>query len=485
MKIKYLLSVLFFTVMIMASALERQDCQLRIPGIRQVYPVDLNGDACLDLVIIHSRQETSDRPSMRSLSVYHYQEGYGLQPDMEFEVGEDDMVFDWGDIDRDGLPELVFIRPDGVLARHPGENVPKEEMIINASSLFTGADPAELPRWPVLMNIKNDPVPEIVLPAPGGFMIFSKDTSGEYQVTGCCTIPCKYAIRTGNSLVLETRLPRICPGFLNSDSCMDLAFLGKDQLDIVCGPFGTDPGNTCPASRDRRIRFALERAPVSAIESLAPADIEVETLDLNGDRLDDVILSRASRGGFTKSLSQLQLYYNRGGSFDSLPDQVLTAENFFGDHMITDLNADGRPDIVLLQFPIGLVRAARFLITRQLGYSFDLYYMKPDGKYPEIPDRTLSFRRSSKIRDLLKPELAAVTDWNGDGRADILVNVKKDEIAGFVQEKKGFPKKANLKIQIPVSSDHWIGDLNHDGKADLLFWTPESGMLRCNLSGEP
>ena len=462
-----------FTLCSLIAAQPACDEILSVPGVQQVYPVDLDSDGLLDLIIVHFQQENMQQKGRRTVSVFLNQDGYSSsQADYEA-TGE--VVMDWADINQDGLLELVFIRPDGLCCWNP---VCDEQYSIDLdSSLFSGADPVRLPQWPFLFNVDSESKPEILLPTRSGMQIFKIDTSGSARRYLYLSTEMEYRTDLEETLTLTTRLPVICQQDMNKDLKPDIVLLTGDKMTIYLNDW-SESNSPDLKTAGKQIRFATDEHNLSMLESLAPSDNRLEVSDLNHDGYSDVLLSYASKAGFTKSTSQLQIYFSREGRFNPLPDQVLMADNFFGDHIITDLNQDGLEDLALLQFPIGLFRAARFLLTRRLKYGFDVYYQKPESGYAGSPDQKLRFTRHSKLKNVLRPEVSAFLDWNGDGLKDLLVNVNHTKIVVFIQQNGRFSGKPSVRINIPVSTHYWTGDLNNDHFEDLIFWYPADGTIR-------
>ena len=484
-KMRILMISVFIMTSVRVQAMDRHEITIAVPGIQQVFPVDMDGDSNLDLIVLHRDTDVLQVQPNRYVSVFlQRNNGYASEADARYRADIGDIILDWGDLDKDGLLELLFVRPGGIVTWHP-ETPDTVHEILSCVSLFSGADPERLIHWSFFRDVTGDHAGEIVMNNQYGFDIYAKDSTNRFQPISHLETFMKHELITGNSLVLQTRLPRLCVCDMNNDAVRDMVFLSGDRMDL----FHTGSSIGIPADTsvrpDLRKRFAMDEIHMSMLESLAPVDVSLKAEDLDGDGFGDVILSRASRASFTSTMSQLQIYYSSGGAFGTLPDQVLMAENFYGDHYIADFNHDGRKDIALLQFPLGLVRAAKFLLTRRVKYGFDIYYQNAEGKYGDRPDHEFRFIRHSKLRNVLRPELASFIDWNGDNRLDILVNVDHLHILVFLQSAGGgFLKKPDRKLRVPVSSWHWTGDLNRDHQADLILWYPRQGQIRCLISGE-
>jgi len=484
MGMKLFFIIFIFIQVSVCLATDRYEIRIPLSGVYQVFPADLDNDKGLDLIVLHRKADELQFHSSRLVSLFFQQSNnFKPNPDVQYKADMQDIIIDWADCNGDGFTEFFIIRPESIVSWSP--QLPDSIIpVLSSTSIFSGADSDRMVHWPFLWDVNQDSSLEIILNQKQGLDIYSKDSLDHYRFSIRLDMRFKHTLIQEKSLILQTCLPQIVLKEMNRDNWPDIVAVFDDRLAVFTSQIQPDMIDDETFLSSQEIQFAIEDPHLSMLEALAPTDMSIEVEDLNRDGYSDVILSRASKASFTKTLSQLQIYFSRRGQFQTLPDQVLMAENFYGDHAIADFNHDGRKDMALLQFPIGLVGAAKFLLTRRIKYGFDIYLQTPNGQFNNEPDQQLRFIRHSKIRNVLKPEFFTFADWNGDHLLDLLVNIDHQRIVCFIQKDVDeFSKKPDFEINIPVSPHFWIGDLNKDRQADLVFWYENPGEIRCLISG--
>lgn len=392
---------------------------LKISSIVQNKFADVNGDGYSDLVLL------TDVGVTASLS-----DGTRFKPAVvwagQFNVGKD-WKTSWpivlGDVNGDQKDDVVGFASGGVIVSLSGATGGGSPAYWSVSFNSAGGWQEDWPR--LLADVNGDRKSDIVGYVPGGVVV-SLSTGEHFDANYYWTK------ETNSSQVLGTD-PQI--GDANGDGKADLVLFAQGSLQAL---FSNGETFLPPQSLSRNIE----------VTTGWPASWSQKTGDVNGDGRSDIVLLADS--GIHVSLSN-------GSGFDPLTTwtkDFTTAgeqQSLFS-YQLADVNGDGKDD--LIYFPPGGV-----IVMLSEGQKFGL---------------SAYWTRSFKSADgWLASWPIEIVDVDGDKMADI-VGFSPGGVLISLSDGRKFGADAYWTQAFTIGVDwqeSWprmIGDVNADGKADLV-----------------
>jgi hypothetical protein len=176
------------------------------------------------------------------------------------------------------------------------------------------------------------------------------------------------------------------------------------------------------------------------------------------------------------------------GKIRAQPQQVFRKNDWTPALPMVDVDGDGYPDLVLGYSLFDSREGMRKMLTaKQLDFSLKLHFYRPGEGFPAKPDcerevvihldRHSVFMGADR-RQFFNRFVDVSGDFNGDGKRDLLVRDRSEEISAycFISREKGFSRNADFRFKCPEPIEHWeIRDLNGDGVSDLVVKLRDHG----------
>jgi len=169
------------------------------------------------------------------------------------------------------------------------------------------------------------------------------------------------------------------------------------------------------------------------------------------------------------------------GRLPAQPQQVLRKNDWNPALPVVDVDGDGFPDLILSYGQFDSRDAVRKMIsTRRMDLALKLFYYRPGSGFASEGDaqRMISFHIDIQGIEMnlgKPPELQRFVeltgDFNGDGKKDLLVKERYDELVAyfFVSREKGFSDHPDLRFNCGEPIDAFTtADLNGDGISDVI-----------------
>jgi hypothetical protein len=464
------------------------------PRIHDAVPADLNGDGKMDLIIVRGRE----------FSIFVQKDGTfdPAAPDQRFNLHQHGILWDLADIDRDGLPELAYLAADGVWFYYfePAKrrfNVSRQSLM-GTDSLLKTASKEEVRNRDFFQDLDGDGTLDLLVPGRDRFLLYrgSFDEAEKWlffeDPVGLKVDP-EGRIETGggsptSQAVTAFWFPQPFAGDWNGDKRADVLLFQRDRLAVFLqkpGPGGNGAGATFDLAPTLTLPLEFSE-PLD--EGRFKLDIRLPTrvADVDGDGLMDVVATHVGRGTtyvFRGSAGRPGLVPDaaRGDSIIRLPGVT-----FFD--FLLDMNGDGKKDLILARTERpGLLGIVKILLTKDVDVEilFHFSIAGPPGSggplFSEAPDH----RKAIKIPILFSSASRGVNigtsavislkgDYDGDGRADLLLRQDESRLAVYKGEGRRFTE--DPAISIPVTGmdgyrflEPIVEDLNADGISDIIL----------------
>ena len=268
--------------------------------------------------------------------------------------------------------------------------------------------------------------------------------------------------------------PLLLAGHDTADGKLDLFALTRWTMTVFrAGEAGL------PGSPSRQI----EIRPFEDSNEIRPEQINASyrIVDLDSNGLSDLVLHR-SWGSLMQGRAVTSLYLNRGDGPrpDGPPDAQRALDDGFSSIEFLDLDGDGWLEGVETSMQFGLVQVVRMLLTR--SGKATLRILSVGQTEPHSITSTWEGDLHFKI-DFAQARIEGLypildTDWNADGRKDMLFVESKGKIAIRLGRAgasgPSFGKTAARQAVDLRAGRTSVADLDGDGLEDLIVYDPQT-----------
>jgi len=200
--------------------------------------------------------------------------------------------------------------------------------------------------------------------------------------------------------------------------------------------------------------------------------------DRNGDQVPDLLIeSILSQGVFDKR-NDFSLHLGRQDGSQILyldaEDGLLTSEGLQYGLVTTDIDGDGKKDLMVRKVRITFGRVIRALLSGNVPLRLHFFRMSDDGRYGDeanyITKTNVRFSVTTGHMDI--PAIK-VADFDGDGLQDLMMQTRPDRLSFFagVRTTSLFADDpSDMEVDLPRNGDLvTTEDIDGDGRADLVI----------------
>lgn len=394
-------------------------------------------------------------------------------PKLDVSLGPEVLFVDVGNI---GGQDRLITYERGRLNWFDPASATKHAMIAVRSDFEASA--GEIPHVEITRDVNGDGRDDLVVPQVSGFAIYLQMERGAFSDPinlGPSSTP---GWNARNNPWLQSLLHEFD---YDRDGRTDLLFWKKDHFEAHRQ---TEHGRFDPVAQILRSGASFGSVRLDSLSTEEqdaggndPKKKALSTLeDLNGDGLADLAIVSTEGSNPLNFTSVYEAHFGirtpRGGiAFASKPNHTIRWDGVQFGRRHQDFDGDGQVDLMTITAnDLGVFKMAGGYMSGSMKMDLEFYRME-DGVYPEKPNATRKIKGIFNADSYYQAVL--LSDINGDGRLDLLVQKEKEELRIFV----GIPgpglfasRCQRLEIAMPDNErDTRLVDLNKDGKDDLLM----------------
>ncbi len=455
----------------------------------QVHPVNILGDAALELVLV----------SGNGNAVIFGQTANGFVPIQTLPLplppqkGQH-LYYGFARVDSPDHYSLVMLSP-GSVSWYPLVNnlVSPQPQILFKTDLVSQTSPGPVHRFfDMALDLDGDNLDELLLPSDSGFSISRRGQSGEYSRIKLPRNPYK----TESTFTFSRDVPEdpVRPDFSmtavsHRQGTDDLLFFDANsdgRLDLIYSSTAAGPSSRQVERYDvfvQRDDFSFAEDPAQSFSVPYDSQADATFRDINQDNRLDAVLVRSNLD-IVNPRTVVKFYIGEKDGyqvFTQETDRFITKDPV-GLVQLNDFNSDGVTDFAMTFFSYQFGSMEDIVdLAFANKIQFRLQYFLGRGKqgFPRRPDAEQQITLNTKLENFRgNPPVMITKDMNGDKMMDLVVRTSADELQVLLtQGNFVLTSSAAATFKIPEAASLSFTDVNADGLCDIIVSDPATSHL--------
>ncbi|MEP1741035.1 MAG: VCBS repeat-containing protein [Kangiellaceae bacterium] len=378
---------------------------------------------------------------------------------------------------KNGIDELLLLSAQGLSTLNFEARLTKP--LASIQSIYLNSSPQFIAPKKLVKDINGDQLDDIVVTNFSNQTIFVQKLSGEFEKV---SLPIKATVDMSQNDISFSE-PRVFNIDTNFDQRTDLVTFKDNQMvsyeQTQDGLFSSIPNTiSLPNEISALPWWSIRGADGESVDQSQLEHRMVETIeDINGDGISDLMVKQTQSSGVLDRQNNYEIYYGKNQQgilyFNSEVDTRISAEGTLSGLQIIDVNDDGRKEIMVSSFDIGVSQIIGALMSGSIDQDVYLFTLDEKDKFNAEPlfseEVDLNFSLSSGRSG--QPVILSA-DLNGDGLNEMLLSANEERLAiytGKADEEMFESRAKRHRLQLPKDGSMLsASDLNNDQSDEII-----------------
>lgn len=418
-----------------------------------------------------------DQEYVQRLAIYSLGQEASAAPLVSLTPGPNLIAFDVG---RFGNRDALFFIGSGRVLRYDFDSEEITELV-QARTIYGPNRTGDIVPIDFFRDLNLDERDDLIVPDTAGYRVRLQREDGSL---GEEVLLEQSSSMTVLDSVVSFQSRPLFSGDMNFDGLIDLGVWRGDSLLV----YPQLPGDRFQG-KPEILELGLDLLPETELLAMqgGPGSIDQSGLtarrifsieDRNGDQVPDILIESAQSSGVFDKRNDFRLHLgHRDGDkvkYRHQEDALLSSEGLQYGLVTTDIDGDGKKDLLVRQVRITFGRVIRALLSGNVPLRLHFFRMTGDDNYAEEADyiAKTNVRFSVRTGHMDIPAIK-IADFDGDGLQDLMMQTRPTRLSFFAGRPRGelFAHDAtNLEVELPRNGDLVdIKDVNGDGRSDLVI----------------
>jgi hypothetical protein len=418
-----------------------------------------------------------DEDHVQRLAIYSLGQVASNEPLLSLTPGPNLIAYDVG---RFGNQDTLFFIEPGRILRYDFDSGKFIE-VVQARTIYGQYRSGDIVPIDFFRDLNLDDRDDLIVPDTAGYRVRLQREDGSLGEEVLLEESSSMTVLDG---VVSFESRPLFKGDMNFDGLIDLGVWRGDSLRVYLQL----PGDRFQGRPDV-LELGLDLLPeaellalrggLGAVDQSGLIEKRIFSIeDRNGDQVPDILIESAQSSGVFDKRNEFRLHLGRRDgdrvAYREQEDTLLSSEGLQYGLVTTDIDGDGKKDLLVRKVRITFARVIRALLAGNVPLQLHFFRMTGDDDYAEEANyiTKTNVRFSVKTGHMDIPAIK-IADFDGDSLQDLLMQTQPTRLSFFAGRPTAelFDVDAtDLEVELPRNGDLVdIMDINGDDRSDLVI----------------